>query len=311
MAHLGSLLGQAQPPQTGAMPGNLRTVALSRAEADMMVRIIEGVTDFATDYPVEFHAYCPRERWLPVLETAGKGVHLIESQLATKAAVIVVPADVLFGIVDLEECVSGAKDARLSSGKLALMISAAGMLGQSLLGLGYLATPAYIISLALVLGRPAAAFVKESPEDPFRPDTIKPELGAFRHPRLGDHTDKAKVIERVIVSPQNITQRFHWGTVTPTSFFGHKGTCLAKGEWRVRVEGWGGDRITVADGWRFSDGACERARNEIAVWALADGPPRDTGFPPIPVDSGHEETFWIDYTGPLTDGAYRRAGPFG
>ncbi len=308
MTHIGVTLGQQPPPQ-GASAGNLRTVGLTRAEAEMMVRIVEGVIDFAQNFPVEFHAYCPRERWLPVLKTAGKSVHLIESQLSAQAEIIVVPADHLFGVMDLDECVSGAKDARLSSGKLALIISAAGMIGQTLLGIGYLATPAYIVSLALILGRPATAFVKEDPEHPFKPDTISAAMGG--RIRLGDHTDKAKVIERVIVSPVNRIQRFHWGTVTPTSFFGNKATCLSKGEWRVRVEGWGGDRITVEDGWRVAEGSCENARNEIAVWELMKGKLRDTGFPPIPIDSGHEETFWIDYKGPLTEEIYRRAGPFG
>ncbi len=305
------MIGQAQSLPAGAAAESLRTVGLARAEAEMMVRIVEGVTDFAQAFPIEFHAYCPRDRWLPVLEAAGKGVHLIESQLSTKAEIIVVPADLLLSIVDLEECVSGARDARLSSGKLALMISAAGMLGQTLLGIGYLATPAYIISLALVLGRPATAFIKDEPEAPFKPDTIPAGISGPCRVQLGDHTDKAKVIERVIVSPNNRTQKFHWGTVTPMSFFGNKATCLSKGEWRVRIEGWGADQITVAADWRVTEGSCESARNEIAVWDLADGHPRDTGFPPVPVYSGHEETFWIDYTGPLTEGAYRRAGPFG
>jgi len=309
MAHLGTMLGQAPSLSQGATPGNLRTVGISRGEAEMMVRIVEGVVDFAQNYPIEFHAYCPRERWMPVIEAAGKSVHLIESQLSTKAEVIVVPADYLLSVVDLNECISGAKDERLSSGKLALIISAAGMLGQSFLGIGYLATPAYIISLALILGTPAAAFVKENPKHPFRPDTLSGRMNGRQ--RLGDHTDKAKVIERVIVSPVNRTQRFHWGTVTPMSFFGNKATCLSKGEWRVRVEGWGADQITVSDGWRVAEGSCETARNEIAVWERTSGPPRDTGFPPVPVSSGHEETFWIDYAGDLTEGTYRRAGPFG
>ncbi len=301
-------LGQQSRPQ-GATPENLRTVSLSRAEAEMMVRIVESIVDFAQNFPVEFHAYCPRDRWLPALQDAGKSVHLIEAQLSRQDEIIMVPADLLFRVVDLDECVSGARDARLSSGKLALIISAAGMLGQTILGIGYLATPAYIISLALLLGRPAAAFVKEDPEHPFRPDTLS---GCGRQRiSLGDHTDKAKVIERVIVSQAIRTQKFHWGTVTPTSFFGNKATCLSKGEWRVRIEGWGGDRVTVADGWKVSEGSCQTARNEIAVWERVKGRPRDTGFPPVPVDSGHPETFWIDYKGPLTEEVYRRAGPFG
>jgi len=39
----------------------------------------------------------------------------IERQLGQGASSIMVPADTVFSMVDLEECVSGARDARLSS----------------------------------------------------------------------------------------------------------------------------------------------------------------------------------------------------
>jgi hypothetical protein len=281
----------------------------------MMVRIVEDVVKFASSFPIEFHAYCPTDRWQPILEYAGRAVHLIESQLSAGAKVVSVPTGLLLAIVDLEECTSGTRDARLFAGKLALIISAAGMIGQGLLGLDYIATPAYIVALGIALGQPLLAATKE-PSGPFVPDTLPKTMNGFgckaSSPHIGDHTDKAKVLERVIVSRDRRPQRYHWGTVTPVSFGGDSGVCLARGDWRVRVEGWSGDRISLSDGWVFvGQDKCFTARNEIAVWEPCSLSPRDTPFGPVPLYSGHENTIWVEYVGPLTEGTCRRAGPFG
>lgn len=291
-----------------------RTAILSRAEAEMMVRIVKAVSEFAQNFPLEFHAYCPVSRWEPILAAAGAAAGQIEAQLATTAKGISVPLDLLMSIVDLEECVSGARDARLSNGKIALLIAAAGVLGQSVFGLTYLATPAYIIALAISLGNPLITAMKENPTPPFTPDVIPTSKmsGGGCDSHLGHHTDKAKVLERVIVSPEHRTQHFHWGTVTPASMSGQAGSCLVKGEWRVRVEGWGSDRITLSEGWRFaSRDECFSARNEISVREPCGLSARDTGFGPVPLYSIHEKSLWVEYVGPYTEGICRTAGPFG
>jgi len=310
----------AQTQRSGLAPaGSGRTAVLSRAEAEMMVRIVRAVSEFATGFPVEFHAYCPVARWEPILAAAAQAVGQIETQLASAAKTIVVPLDLLMSIVDLEECVSGARDARLSNGKVALIIATVGVIGQSFFGLTYLATPAYIIALAISLGRPLLQLVKGEPAAPFVPDTVPGARitglsggGCSPAPSLGHHTSKAKVIERVIVSPERRLQRFHWGSVTPMTLSGQAGTCLVKGEWRVRVEGWGDDRITLTDGWEFAQrDQCFDARNEISVREPCGVPARDTGFGDIQVYSGHEKSIWAEYVGPFTEGTCRVAGPFG
>jgi hypothetical protein len=311
------MLSQIQNPQAllpAQAGGASRTTFLSRAEAEMMVRVVESVAEFVRGFPLEFHAYCPTDRWMPVLESTNQAIRTIERQLSTDSEVIAVPTGLLLSIVDLEECVSGTRDARLSSGKLALVVSAAGVISQAVLGLPYIATGAYIIALGIALGRPLLAATKD-PVNPFLPDTIPPTAlngGCAPSHSMGDHTDKAKVIERVIVSQERKTQRYHWGTVTPASFQGNAAVCLTKGEWRVRVEGWGGDKITLSDGWTFArQDQCFAARNEIAVWEPCSLSPRDTAFGPVPLYSGHEHTIWVEYVGPLTEGTCRRAGPFG
>ncbi len=211
--------------------------------------------------------------------------------------------------MDLEECTTGARDARLSSAKLALLVSAAAAIGGSFLGYAWLATPAYIASLAIVLGRPLAEYVKEVPAEPFRPDTLKGLCGSAS---LSDHSDKAKILERVILSEIPEIQHYHWGMAVAAPQTPQAARCLTKGEWRVRVEGWEGDVIEPAPGWRMTTSSmCETARNEIAVYEASSKPIRSTGFDPIKLYSVHENSFWIEYVGPMTNWRTRRAGPFG
>lgn len=302
-------LGQPVSTTAVAAPGAFRTVTVSRQEGELLVRVVEAIVEFAKGFPLEFHSYCPVNRWQAILKSAGTGTASIERQLASGAKGITLSADTLFSIMDLEECVSGARDARLSSAKLALMVSAAGAAGEVLFGLSWLGLPAYIISLAIVLGRPLAALAKE-PAEPFKVDVAL--QGACHEEKLGDHTDKAKVIERVIVAPDRGPERHHWGEVFPAPGTQEGAVCLTQGKFRVRVEGWKGDRVVPVAGWSFASlSECREARHEIAVWGRCDQAPRSTRFGEIPASSGHDETFWVDYTGPLTGDRCRRAGPFG
>src|SRR3989304_4541826 len=104
------------------------------------------------------------------------------------------PPAPVFAMVDLEECVSGARDARLSSAKLALFISAGGAIAQALFGLTWLSIPTYIASLAIVPGRPLVTRGQQAPNEPFKvgcgpavEEEEEPDGGG-----PGGHTDKAK-----------------------------------------------------------------------------------------------------------------------
>jgi len=173
------------------LPATARQMPISRAEAEMIVRIVESVIEFMKAFPLEFHSYCPMERWTPVLERVGRGTAEIERQLAAGSQSIYVAADTLFALTDLEECVSGAREARLSSAKTAMFISAGAAIGETLFGFSWLSLPAYIISLALVLGRPLITRVKESPSEPFRVDSlgsvkpVNPVWVEYTGPRTG------------------------------------------------------------------------------------------------------------------------------
>ncbi len=163
-------LGQPVPAGPGA--SQIRTVAISREEAQMMIRIVESISAFAKDFPLEFYSYCPPDAWKPVLEKAGGGVLDVKAQLAAGHEPIIVSAQVLTSVMDIEECVSGSRDRRLDSAKWALGISAAGAIAQTVFGISWLALPAYVASLAIVLGRPLFEMVKPNPADPFKPDTL-------------------------------------------------------------------------------------------------------------------------------------------
>lgn len=161
-----------QQPTQPASPSSLRTVAISREEAQMLVRIADGISTFAQGFPLEFYSYCPPDRWTETLESAGRGVLDIKSQLAAGHEPVVVSASVLTSVMDLEECVSGSRDQRLESAKWALGISAAGAAFQTFFGISWLALPAYVASLAIVLGKPLFEMVKRNPSDPFKPDVF-------------------------------------------------------------------------------------------------------------------------------------------
>lgn len=129
--------------------------------------------------------------------------------------------------------------------------------------------------------------------------------------RLGDHTDKRKILERVIVSAVPPVQRHHWGEVRPGRGAVQSATCLAKDRFRVRIEGWRDDVIIPREGWtRVPMSDCE-ARKQIAVWSPSGVAPRSTEYGAVPGGSGYEDSYWIEYLGPLTGGIIRVAGPFG
>ena len=158
----------SQAPAALPSVGSARVVSISRQEGEMLVRVVESIVDFTRGFPLEFHSYCPMKRWEEVLRQVGDGVAQIETQLAAGSDTIRITAETLFATMDLEECVSGARDARLSSAKTALIVSAAGAVGETIFGWSWLGLPAYIISLAIVLGKPLTEYTKEFPAEPFR-----------------------------------------------------------------------------------------------------------------------------------------------
>jgi len=179
-------------------------------------------------------------------------------------------------------------------------------------GITWLGVPAYIAGLALLLGRPLLARLSAQPQDPYRPSLsgagdCKPVADA-----LGDHTDKAKILERVFVAAVGKRQEHHWGTVTPRFGPVESAVCLAKDKWRVRVEGWLNDAVVPGEGWDVVPLSKCEARKEICVWCPEAGTPRtETPWGAPPGDSGFENTYWVEYVGPRTGGLKRRAGPFG
>lgn len=301
-------LGQPGSPRPAAPP-EARTVVLSPEEGRLVVRLVEDIAAFAQSSStlIEFQSYCPPDRWEAALTAAGTWSREIERQLKAGARGVAVPAEAIMRIVDLEKCVSAARDARISAARLSFLISAGGAVASTVFGISWLGIPAYVAGLAILLGRPLMARLDPQPREPYKPSIAG---GGGCAPSLGDHTDKAKVLERVILSPGAGVRRHHWGEVEPRFGAFEGAVCLSKGRFRVRVEGWRGDRVTPAEGWTAVPAGECAARKEIAVWDCG-APPRGTAFGAVPADSGHEETYWVEYAGPLTGGACRRAGPFG
>lgn len=305
-------------PATTTRPGDpaaaQRPILVSRDEGMLLVHVVESIVAFAQNYPIEFASYCPSDRWQVTLTQVGSWTAEIERQLNAGAQRVNVPAEMIFRLVDLEKCISASRDARLSSVKIAAIITAGGAIADLVFGLSWLGLPTYLAGLAIIFGRPLWAKLSPDPQEPFRP-----AIGGCRENALGagcaapHETDeekrKPKLIERVILSPGKGLQSFNWGEVDRAGEGDEGSVCLKKGRLRVRVEGWAGDVVLPGPGWEFSDD-CVDSVNVIAVWD-ASGAPRLTSFGAVPAKSRHELTYWVEYIGPKTGGQVRRAGPFG
>jgi hypothetical protein len=146
-----------------------QTVTITVGEAKLMLKVVENIVSFSGDYAIEFQSYCPPERWTKALEDVGTWSHEIERQVNSGATQIVLPADVVFRLVDLEKCVSYARDARLGGAKIAFTISAIGAVADFVFGISWLGTIAYITGLSILLGQPLIAKYRPDPQAPYAP----------------------------------------------------------------------------------------------------------------------------------------------
>lgn len=320
-------LGQGQPPinqqvayptspgpLTAPVPASSRIISVSATEADLILKTVKNIVDFAGDFPIEFHSYCPTERWQETLNQVGTWSNQVEQQLKSGAKSVNVPAEAVFRLVDLEKCASAARESRLKAAKWAFGLSAAGTLANVLLGLSWVTVPTYLAGLGILFGGPLIARLSSEPQDPYKPSigcTKTFALGGCAVPHETDEEKSMiKLIERVVLAERPGMREHWWGTVNCNPGGQLATTCLQKGRLRVRVEGWEGDMVTPAPGIEFASDCEDKALNVIGVYEV-DSEFRETGFGPLPEKSRHPETYWVEYTGPKTGGKIRRAGPFG
>lgn len=328
LGQAGTTLPNVSSPGGG---GAARTVTLTAQEGKLMVQVVENLVDFAQSYPIEFHSYCPTDRWQVPLTDVGTWIHEIDRQITAGATMVSVPAHIVFEMIDLEKCVSAARDARLSSAKWAFTLSAVGAFADMVLGITWLGIPAYIGGLALLLGRPLIAKFSAVPQEPYQKTLsgrgpASPYLSGHRDGRhcLGGEcqliamklkkeaeTDsfKRQVLERVIVSNSPRQQSFHWGYVRPRPGGIQNAVYLKKDRFRVRVEGWVGDEVVTTPEWtRTTPEDCD---GNIKIAVFEAGAERSTEWGPLNMDSHHGNSYWVEYIGPKSQGVVRRAGPFG
>lgn len=285
-------LGQTQAAMVSSAP---RSVTLSREEAELLVKVLENIKIFGEKFPLEFYGYCPLDLWGETTENLQQVLSNVDMQLQRGHTTVTVPANVVLKLVDLEKCVSAARDARLTSAKIAFGLSAGGVIANMVFGVKWIALPAYLAGLAVLFGQPIMALLTAKPEEPF-----KPSLAG----------NNRIFLERVVVSRSPKVQNHYWGTVQPSSSIRPAAVCLSKGRFRVRVEGWEGDVVTPTSDWkRIPEEAC-RGDMEIVVWEACGEPPRATPYGPAPEKAHTGDAYWVEYTGPLTQGACRTAGPF-
>src|SRR5437867_9337522 len=70
-------LGQARP---GGTPQQ-RAVVITASEGQLMIKVVENLISFSKDYAIEFHSYCPTDRWEMALTDVGTWIHEIERQI--------------------------------------------------------------------------------------------------------------------------------------------------------------------------------------------------------------------------------------
>jgi len=310
----------APPRKLGAPNTGLpspQTVTITANEGKLMLQVAQNIVQFSQDYQIEFQSYCPSDVWQAALEDVGTWTHEIERQLSTGASQIMLPADTVFRLVDLEKCVSAARDARLDTARTAFTISAIGAIADFVFGISWLGTTAYVTGLALLLGRPLIARFYPSPQSPYAPAMAgrrRCMSGTCELIRMKMEEDEKKnpdarrVLERTLIS--DLPNELHyWGTVAPDPS-GPTSICLQKGRFLIRAESDSGIAVSPLGDWKIArDGECWGSIN-IAVYdkSIDSGRLSDAE---LNQDSGHEKTYWVEYWGPLTQGRVRRAGPFG
>jgi hypothetical protein len=288
-------LGQAVAPLRVASSG--QTVTLTKEEAELVIRTVEDVIAFANDNPIEFHAYCPPDDWKATLERVGQMTAELERHRGGGS--VNVPRDGMLALFDLQECLIGARDEKLSSVKTTLVVSAGAAVAGTLLAIPWLSIPAYVVSLGIIFGKPLLMYLRGDRPEPFK-------IGCTGSPALGHHTAKGTILERAVVSSDGA--RYWWGVARRAGVGGPESVCLGKGDFRVRAEGRTGLSIEPASGWEvLPPAACALHERELVIWEPCGTKPRG-GAPP---GSGFAESFWVDYWGPATNGVCRTAGPFG
>lgn len=288
-------LAQASSPAPITSTG--QSVVLSKEEAEIVIRSVEDVIEFANENPIEFNAYCPPDDWKTTLERVGAMTAQIERHRG--GGPVTVPRDGLIALFDLQECLIGARDEKLSSVKTTLVVSAGAAVAGTILAIPWLSVPAYIVSLGIIFGKPLLMYLKGEKPEPFK-------IGCGGSPSLGDHTAKGTILERAVVSRDGAG--YWWGRVVHAGQGPEEIICLGKEDARVQVEGRSALSIRPASGWQIlPQTECEKHARQIVVWEPSGSSPRGGG----PASSGFSESFWVDYWGPWTGRESRSAGPFG
>jgi hypothetical protein len=303
-----------------SVPGQLPATRLTLDEARLLLTIVNNIVTFSAENPIEYHSYCPTDRWESALAKVGTWAEKTEKSIAAGSRDLQISGDVIFQLIDLEKCVSASKDAKISSARWAFTLTSVAGLASWFTGMTWINVPAYIAGLALVYGRPLYAKYEATPAEPYKPvmsgrriilGSRRSMAGCAAPEETPEEAAQVKYMERVILPEGGGTFNHYWGTVeSPGNSPDEMAICLSKGRFRIHIEGFAGDKVMPATGWSKAIVCEPAALNTVAVYTVP-GEPRATEFGPIPEKSRHDDNFWVEYVGPLTRGAMRRAGPFG
>ena len=277
---------------------NGETITLSADEARLFISTLDSIVEFAQTYPLEFQAFCDPVKFEAVLKTLARAEQRIRTDLAANAKFVRIEAAAMSAILDIEECLSAAKSARVDNSRTALFTSIGGGIIAGFLDLPMVATVATVAAVGILILGPSQK-AGEAPEA-----TTEPAGGVS----LGAPSRDA-FLERVILPGREYQVEHHWGRVVDSGQgLREAAICLESPKYLIRVEGFEGLYIEPRDPWREVPlSRCDDATKIAAVWTERHR--ISTAWGSVP--DAPKKAFWVAYKGPMTGSLWRFAGPFG
>ena len=143
-------------------------VRLPAEGARLLLRTIDSIVKFAQDFPIEFTAYCKPERFERVLKTLATTQVMVRTQLDRGDDPVTVPEEAALSLLDMEECISAAKDKRVDNTRLAFITLGGGSLAAWLTGFDPIATVASFAGVGFLLAKPFVESTQLAESDVFR-----------------------------------------------------------------------------------------------------------------------------------------------
>ena len=139
---------------------------LDRQEAELFVRSLGAIVEFAGSYPLEFHVFCSPSKFEGAIKIVSEAERTARKQLEEGRTSVAIRGDAPLALMDLQECVSGAKNERLENARAAIFTSAGGGILAAIAGFPTIATIASLLAVSFLVLTPShtARVKQQNPE---------------------------------------------------------------------------------------------------------------------------------------------------